>query len=76
VLAQLERAPSSTGMHDPIVATVLLALGDTNGAMTWLEQSVAERHPQLRFMPGDPAFAEFEAEPRYVDLLRRIGLRR
>lgn len=76
VLAQLERETSSTGLHEPMVATVLFALGDVDAAMMWLEHSVAERHPLLRFMPGDPSFTALEAEPRYMELLRRIGLRR
>jgi eukaryotic-like serine/threonine-protein kinase len=75
VLAEVERAASSTGMHDPGVATVLLALGDADAAIAWLEQSVRERHPRVRFIAGDPAYTAFEVEPRYTDLLRRIGLR-
>jgi hypothetical protein len=43
--------------------------------MVWLEQAYSERHPMLRFIAGSPEYVIFEADPRFHDLLRRIGLR-
>jgi hypothetical protein len=43
--------------------------------MVWLEQAYRERHPMLRFIAGRPEYTPLEADPRFVDLLRRIGLR-
>jgi TolB-like protein/Flp pilus assembly protein TadD len=76
VLGELQAEALRTGLHDPGVAPVLLALDDLEGAFDWLELSYRERHPQLRFIAGSPEFAPFEVEPRYIDLLRRIGVRR
>jgi len=76
ILREQEQQAARTALHDPDVATVLLALNDLEGALDWLERSYGERHPQLRFIAGDPIFKPFEVEPRYIDLLRRIGVRR
>ena len=76
ILRELEQQAARTAQHDPDVATVLLALDDLEGALDWLERSFGERHPQLRFIAGDPIFKPFEVETRYMELLRRIGVRR
>lgn len=76
IVRELEQQAARTALHDPDVATVLLALDDLEGALDWLERSFGERHPQLRFIGGDPTFKPFEVEPRYRELLRRIGVRR
>jgi TolB-like protein/DNA-binding SARP family transcriptional activator/Tfp pilus assembly protein PilF len=75
-LTELQAAAARTGVHAPSVATVLLALNDTEGALAWLEQAYRERHPQLRFIASGPGFKPLEGDPRFVDLLRRVGLRR
>jgi TolB-like protein/Tfp pilus assembly protein PilF len=76
ILERLEANAARTGIHDPDVALILYALHDIDGAMAWLEQSFRERHPALRFIGGHLEFTQLEIEPRYRDLLRRIGLRR
>lgn len=75
-LAELQAQAAREALHSPIVATLLLALGDRDAALAWLEQSYRDRHPQIRFIGGKPSFRPFETDPRYIDLLRRIGLRR
>jgi serine/threonine-protein kinase len=76
MLGEFEAEAARTGIHSPGVATVRHALGNADGAIAWLELAFAERHPLLRFMPGHPEFMPLEADARYHDLLRRIGLRR
>jgi hypothetical protein len=73
ILAQLEERAARSGVYEPYAATVFSALGDVDGAIDWLERSYRQRHPSLRFI-GGPAFASLERDPRYRDLLRRIGL--
>jgi TolB-like protein/Flp pilus assembly protein TadD len=76
ILAELQADAARTGVHAPTVATVLLALNDTEGALAWLEQAYRERHPQLRFIATVPGYGPLAGDPRFVDLLRRVGLRR
>jgi tetratricopeptide (TPR) repeat protein len=54
------------------IAMVYTALGDKNQAMTWLEKGYEER-----FNPGvllRPCFDPLRSDPRFRDLVRRVGL--
>jgi TolB-like protein/DNA-binding winged helix-turn-helix (wHTH) protein/Flp pilus assembly protein TadD len=56
----------------PEIAMVYTALGDKDQAMTWLEKGYEER-----FNPGvllRPCFDLLRSDPRFKDLVRRIGL--
>jgi TolB-like protein/Flp pilus assembly protein TadD len=76
LLAELRAEATRSGIHDPTVAIVFLSLDDTDAALEWLERSYRQRHPQLRFMGGNtsPGFEALDGDPRYQDLLRRVGL--
>jgi serine/threonine-protein kinase len=74
ILAKLREEAGRTGIHNTDVATVFYALHDVDGALDWLEQALRERTPGLRFIHGRPEFKGLDAEPRYRDLLRRIGV--
>jgi TolB-like protein/DNA-binding SARP family transcriptional activator len=73
ILGQLQGEAAASGIYPPVVAAAFVALDDVDGALEWLERSYRQRHPQLRFLDrrGDPRLAD---DPRYLDLLRRIGL--
>jgi TolB-like protein/DNA-binding winged helix-turn-helix (wHTH) protein/Flp pilus assembly protein TadD len=54
------------------IAAVYVALGDSDRAMTWLEKGFEERfNPGVLLRPG---FDPIRADPRFQNLLRRIGL--
>jgi TolB-like protein/DNA-binding winged helix-turn-helix (wHTH) protein/Flp pilus assembly protein TadD len=54
------------------IAAVYVALGDNDRAMTWLEKGYEERfNPGVLLRPG---FDPIRADPRFQNLLRRIGL--
>lgn len=76
MLGFLQAGAARTGIHPPEAATIFYALQDVDGAIGWLEQAYAERHPMLRFISGHPEFVPLEADSRYIDLLRRVGVRR
>jgi tetratricopeptide (TPR) repeat protein len=75
LLRQLEAEALSAGRFEPHVAALRLALGDVHGALEWLELAYRGKHPGLRFIASDPRFAPLLGDPRYLDLLRRVGLR-
>ena len=69
--------------HDYVVPTLpaLLysRLGDKQQAFAWLEKAYQERDPWLLVIftqKGEPGFDPLRSDPRYADLLRRIGLPR
>jgi tetratricopeptide (TPR) repeat protein len=65
---------SETGFSNaPQIALVYLGLNDKDKAMVWLEKAYAERFSPWVLMR--PAFDPLLPDPRFRDLLRRLGLR-
>src|SRR5213080_3407637 len=57
-----------------IPARLYARLGDRDRAFDWLEKSYAEHLPTLVDLKVDPMFDDLRSDPRYIDLLRRVGL--
>jgi serine/threonine-protein kinase len=55
-------------------ATYNALLGDREQAFTWLEKAFEDHAPWLYFLKTDPAFDTLHGDPRFAQLLRRIGL--
>ncbi|HKQ04570.1 MAG TPA: tetratricopeptide repeat protein [Blastocatellia bacterium] len=55
------------------VATVYAALGDREQAFAWLERAYTERSNYLAWLKTDPRLNDLRADPRFADLLRRVG---
>ena len=51
----------------------LAAIGETEQAMTWLERAYEDREPHLVMAKVDPRLDPLRSDPRFTDLLRRIG---
>ncbi len=51
-----------------------LGLGDNEQAFTWLEEAYKERSNLLQFVKVHPLFDPLRNDPRFEDLVRRIGL--
>jgi serine/threonine-protein kinase len=67
-------SPSPGGFVSPYtVAAVYGALGDTDEAFRWLERAVEERDVRLRWLSVEPQFPSLRPDPRFDDLLRRMG---
>ena len=76
LLMELRTEADASGVHEPSVATVLLALGESDAAFAWLERAFRQKHPHLAFIGGDARFSGFDGEPRYANLMRRVGMGR
>jgi tetratricopeptide (TPR) repeat protein len=59
------------GVH---VAQVYVGLGKRDEALTWLEKAYAERAFPLIFLRVDPTWDVIRDDPRFVDLVRRVGI--
>jgi adenylate cyclase len=71
---QLELAESSRGPDWPIdVAELYARLGDRDRSFALLEKAFAERLFAMLFLNVDPAWDGLRDDPRFHDLLRRIG---
>jgi TolB-like protein/DNA-binding winged helix-turn-helix (wHTH) protein len=74
ILSDLKNRSRAGFSNAPEIAVVYVGLDEKDQAMAWLERAYAER-----FNPGvlmRPAFDSVRSDPRFQDLLRRIGLAR
>jgi hypothetical protein len=53
---------------------VYIGLGDKDQAFAWLEKGYEERSNHLAFFKVSPMVDKLRSDPRFADLLRRIGL--
>ena len=56
------------------VARLYASAGETDLAFDWLGRAYGEHMPQLLHITGYPDFDSMRSDPRYEDLLRRIGI--
>jgi Tfp pilus assembly protein PilF len=56
------------------MATLYAALGENEKAFAALEKAYAERDLQLQFLRVDPGYDPIRNDPRFADLVRRMGL--
>jgi TolB-like protein/DNA-binding winged helix-turn-helix (wHTH) protein/Flp pilus assembly protein TadD len=74
LLSELKKRSSPGYSRASEIAVIYASLGDKDQAMNWLERSYEER-----FNPGAllrPGFDPLRSDPRFEDLVRRIGLPR
>lgn len=70
-LQQLSRTQYVSPMVSVLVA---LGMGEHERALGWLEQGYADRAQMMSELKAEPAFDPLRADPRFADLLRRVGL--
>jgi TolB-like protein/Tfp pilus assembly protein PilF len=56
------------------LATLYGALGESNEAFIWLEKAYQERDPQLTYLKAGRRFEPLREDPRFAQLVRRVGL--
>jgi len=70
----LQKRSKKEYVSDYWLATIYVALGDNNQAFQLLDKAFTERSQWLVQLKVDPRFANLRSDPRFPDLLRRIGL--
>ena len=55
-------------------AVVYVGLGEKDQAFTWLEKANEERANLLTYLKVDSTWDPLRSDPRFADLLRRVGL--
>jgi serine/threonine protein kinase/Tfp pilus assembly protein PilF len=56
------------------IAMIYTALEDKKQAFSWLERALAESDMALPYLKVNPAFDPLRSDPRFTELLKRIGL--
>lgn len=72
VLAAALAAPEGS-VPAVVVAAIHVGRGETEQAIDWLEVSLANREWQMVFVAHDPLFGPLREDPRFRDLLSRVG---
>ena len=63
------------GLNSPFyIAASYAALGEDDKVFEWLEKSYAERDYDLTYLKTHTYFKRLRSDPRFQDLLRRVGL--
>ena len=56
------------------IGTVYAGLGDKDQAFAWLEKDFQQHSGQLPYITWWPNFESLRSDPRYDDLVHRMGL--
>ena len=56
------------------LAVLYVGLKDYDKAISTLERAYSERDSQMQFLGIDPHFDDIRSDPRFVDLMNRVGL--
>jgi Tfp pilus assembly protein PilF len=74
ILANLQQLHQQGIVPAASLATLYGALGESNEAFAWLEKAYQERDPQLTYLKAGRRFEPLRKDPRFGQLLRRVGL--
>ncbi|MFQ5652758.1 MAG: protein kinase [bacterium] len=56
-------------------ATAYTALGDNDQAFDWLQKAFEEKDSQLLFLKVDPKSDNLRSDPRFTELIKKVGLK-
>jgi TolB-like protein/DNA-binding winged helix-turn-helix (wHTH) protein len=74
-LAELLGKRAKGGYGSPIrLSQLYLLMGQTEAAFRWLDFAVADHNAESAIIRQSPYYKPLQADPRYTDLLRRLGL--
>jgi adenylate cyclase len=69
------KQPKGEFVAPGVVASVYALSGDKDSAFEWLDKAYAERDGEdITLLKCDPSFKNLRGDPRFADLLRRLGL--
>jgi TolB-like protein/DNA-binding winged helix-turn-helix (wHTH) protein/Tfp pilus assembly protein PilF len=73
VISRLQDASKNHYVSAFDMATVFAALGDPDNAFHWLEKAYAQRESQMAFLNITRRMDPLRSDPRFANLLRRMG---
>jgi TolB-like protein/DNA-binding winged helix-turn-helix (wHTH) protein len=74
IMGRLQKTSNEHYLPAWDMAVLCTGLGDANCAFQWLEQSYRERESQLPFLNQDGRLAPLRSDPRFQNLVHRVGL--
>ena len=74
MISELQKQVQNTGIGRYEIALVYAGLGEKDEAFAWLEKSFAARDKGLTYLKIDPCLDPLRSDPRFQDLVKRVGL--
>ena len=74
LLAELNEQAKHSYVSPTGLATIFVALGEKDGAFAQLDKAYEARDSGLNDLKVDPQFDPLRSDPRFAELLRRVGL--
>ena len=74
MIDKLEASSKQSFVPAFFVALVYAGLEDKDQAFTWLEKAREERFNRLAYLKIDALWDPIRSDPRFADLLRRVGI--
>jgi hypothetical protein len=74
LLAELKRRRQAGYIPAAAFVNGYLGLGENDEAFAWLERAYQEQSNILQFLKVHPYFDALRNDPRFKDMLRRVGL--
>jgi tetratricopeptide (TPR) repeat protein len=73
-LAGLVKLSSERYIQPYHIAQAYNGLGEADEAIAWLRRGVEQRDPKVIFLKVEPKWNNLRPDPRFADLMRRVGL--
>jgi tetratricopeptide (TPR) repeat protein len=73
-ISRLKEHVQADGIGRYEIALVYAGLGEKDEAFSWLEKSYTAHDKGLTYLKIDPCLDPLRSDPRFHDLLRRVGL--
>jgi hypothetical protein len=73
-LDELKRRQQAGYVPSAALVNAYLGLDDNEQTFFWLERAYKERSPILQYIKVHPFFDPLRGDPRFADLVRRVGL--
>jgi len=74
VLDELKQLSEQQYMPATSIALIYAGLGEKDQAFAWLEKAYEEHSFQMQWLKVEPRWDSLRSDPRFADLVRRIGL--
>ena len=72
-LEELKRLRKTEYVSAVSIAYICAGLGEREEALSWLEKGLEERAFQMQMLNVDPRLANFRDDPRFIELVRKVG---
>ena len=74
MLDELKQASGQGYVPATSIAMVYAGLGEKDEAFAWLDKGYEERAFQMQWLKIEPRWDSLRSDPRFRDLMRRVGL--